>query len=117
MEIETEKHFLKDASGKVTGYSRSANGNALPGATRIVSVDTLQGSEDFFNSIGWNFLENKKFEEAIQYLQRGLKLYPHSLLLKGNLAHTYLFSGKYKDAVQIYSADLESIIQPGMSWT
>ena len=117
MEIETEKHFIKDASGKVTGYSRSVNGTALPGAQRIVNIDTLQGNENLFNSIGWNFLENKKYNESIQYLQRGLVLHPQSLLIKGNLAHAYLFSGNYKTALDIYSADLDSIIQPGMSWT
>ncbi len=116
MEVVTEKHFITDASGKVTGYTRTANGNPLPGATRVVNVDTLQGSEDFFNSLGWSFLENKKFEEAIQYLKRGQELYPPSLLIEGNLAHGYLFKGEYQKALDMYKAHLGEKVNPDFTW-
>ena len=116
MEVETEKHFVSDASGKVTGYTRTANGNPLPGATRIVNVDTLEGNEEFFNSLGWNFLENKKFDEALRYLKRGLELYPHSLLIEGNLAHGYLFKGEYQRALDIYKAHLGERVNPDFTW-
>ena len=116
MEVETEKHFVTDASGKVTGYTRTANGNPLPGATRIVNVDTLEGNEEFFNSLGWNFLENKKFDEALRYLKRGLELYPHSLLIEGNLAHGYLFKGEYQRALDIYKAHLGERVNPDFTW-
>jgi predicted Zn-dependent protease len=36
-------------------------------------------------------LEQKKFDEAIRHLKRGLELYPDALLIQGNLAHGYLF--------------------------
>ena len=116
MDVVTEKHFITDASGKVTGDSRTVNGNELPGAVRVVNIDTLQGNEDFFNSIGWNFLENKKFDEAFLYLERGLELHPQSLFIKGNLAHVYLFTGKYQSAVEMYRAHVGEDINPGLTW-
>ena len=116
MEVVTEKHFVTDASGNVTGYLRSANGAELPSAFRVFNIDTLQGSEEFFNSLGWSFLENEKFDEALQYLKRGLELYPPSLLIEGNLAHGYLFKGNYQTALAIYKMHIDESINPGFTW-
>ena len=116
MEFSSEKHFITDASGKVTGYLRTADGNQLK-LEKILNPDTLKGSTDFFNTVGWNFLENKNYDEAIKYLKRGLDLYPNSLLMGGNLAHCYLFKNDYPAALKIYKAHLDETVRPGYTWT
>jgi CubicO group peptidase (beta-lactamase class C family) len=117
MEFSTEKHFIKDASGKVTGYLRTADGKELPSAVKVLNRDTLQGNAEFFNAIGWSFLENRNYTEAIQYCKRGLDLHPESLYIAGNLAHAYLFSGKYQAAMEIYSSHMGEALLPAFSWT
>jgi CubicO group peptidase (beta-lactamase class C family) len=116
VEFASEKHFFTDDSGNVTGYSRSLNGEVLPAAIKVFNPDTLTGSEETLNLIGWSLIENHQFEEAIRYLKRGFELYPTSLLIEGNLAHAYLFSGDYQAAKAIYARHMGETIQPGMSW-
>lgn len=116
MEFSTDKHFLTDSLGNVTGYLRSANGTQLPGATKILNPQILKGNEEFFNSIGWNLLENKNYDEAIKYLRRGLELHPTSLLIEGNLAHCYLFKKDYQTALRIYKSHLEERVNAQFTW-
>ena len=116
IEFPTEKHFITDAAGNVTGYLRTLNGNKLPQAVKILKPDTLTGSADFFNSAGWNFLENKNYDEAIKYLNRGLELHPKTLFIEGNLAHCYLFKNDYDAALKIYKAHLNETVNAGFTW-
>lgn len=118
LEIPTEKHFITDASGKVSGYSRSLKGKPLsPGHVKVSDPDTLTGSENFFNIIGWTFLENKNYDEAIRYLKRGLSLHPKALLIEGNLAHCYLFKNDYASAIKIYKMRLKQPINGSATYT
>lgn len=116
IEFSSEKHFVTDASGKVTGYLRSYNGEELPDARKVLNPDTLKGDVEMFNSIGWSLLEHQQFETAIQYLKRGLQLYPTSRLMEGNLAHGYLFNGDYKTALEIYVAHMGETLDEQMTW-
>lgn len=116
IEFPTEKHFVTDASGRITGYERMADGQLLPPAVKVIDPDTLHGSADFFNELGWMLIESKHFVEAIQYLKRGLALHPESLYIAGNLAHAYLFHGDYQQALAIYTAHKGASLSPGFSW-
>jgi CubicO group peptidase (beta-lactamase class C family) len=115
MEATSEKRFTRNASGRVDGYIRTADGEQLK-MVKMLIPDTLQGSEQFFNTLGWSFLENKKFGDAKRYFKRGLKLYPRSLLMEGNLAHCYLFTGNYGAALQIYQAHPNEKIEGNFTW-
>lgn len=115
MEVSSEKHFTRNAAGRVDGYIRTADGTQLK-MVKMLIPDTLQGSEQFFNSLGWSFLENKKYGDAKRYFKRGHKLYPRSLLLEGNLAHCYLFTGNYGAALQIYQAHPNEKLEGGFTW-
>ena len=83
---------------------------------KVINIDSLKGSDDFFNSIGWNFLENKNYDEAIKYLKQGLVLHPQTLLIEGNLAHSYLFKNDYESAIKIYKQHLKETIANGFTW-
>lgn len=116
LEFGSEKHFVTDGSGNVTAYKRTFNGQELPQAFKISNPDTLQGSEQFFNGAGWSYLQIQDYEAAIRFLQRGLSLYPGSLLIQGNLAHGYLFNKDYAAALKIYQSHLNGSINGDISW-
>ena len=61
-------------------------------------------------------LENKKYNEAIVFLKRGLQLYPNDFYLLGNLAHCYLFKNEYDNAIEIYKSNLKRSISSSYSW-
>jgi len=116
VESPVEKHLIKDASGVVTGLTRTFDGNTSPPSVKVFNPDTLKGSADLFNAVGWNLLENKNYDEAIKYLKRGLTLYPGNLFIEGNLAHCYLFKNEYAAALKIYKAHPGENIAPGATW-
>ena len=118
VEFPTEKHFLKDASGNVTGYSRTLNGIPQPPSlVKVLNPAEVTRNEDFFGTAGWTFLENKNYNEAIKYLKRGLELYPNSLMMEMNLAHCYLFKNDYAAALKIYKAHLNETVTADIKWT
>ena len=114
--LSATREFLKDEKGNILGYSTNVDGNTNPKTTKIRSTDTLIASSDFFNNIGWYLLENKKYDEAMEYIKRGIQLYPKNLLLEGNLAHCYLFKNEYGKALEIYKRNLTQTIDPSFSW-
>ncbi len=116
LESPVEKEFTTDASGKITGFSRSLRGKPFSAAVKVLNPDTLKGSDEFFNTIGWSLLEHKNYNEAITYLKRGLALYPQSLLIEGNLAHCYLFNNDYDAAIKLYKAHLNEKVTDGFTW-
>ena len=116
LEFPSEKRFIKDAAGMVTGYERSYFGTKLSPAVKITNPAALNGSEEFFNTAGWTYLENKDYDEAIRYLKRGLELHPDALMIEGNLAHCYLFKNDLTAAMRIYKAHLDVVFRKGYTW-
>jgi CubicO group peptidase (beta-lactamase class C family) len=102
MEFPTEKSFITDFLGNVTGYSRKLNGVEKPAATKVVSLDTLKTNEGELNAFGWHLLETKRFAEAILYLNRSKELEPNDNGAINNLAHAYLFNNEYDKAIKLY---------------
>ncbi|MDX1911817.1 MAG: serine hydrolase [Saprospiraceae bacterium] len=116
VEFPSEKQFVRDPAGAVTGYQRFYFGTRLPMVQKITRVDTLTNDANFFNTAGWHFLECKKFDEAIRYLERGMELHPSDLLIQGNLAHSYLFNNDYEMAIKIYKKHPGAEIGQGFFW-
>ena len=110
------KQFTKDAEGNLTGYRRTRKGEPLPLMVKVKDVQTLTGRSELFNSIGWNLIEHKLYDEAIKYLNRGLALYPNNLIMEGNLAHALLFKNKYDEAIKIYKQHLTKTIEGEFTW-
>jgi tetratricopeptide (TPR) repeat protein len=115
MAFPSEKHFVKDKSGRVDGYLRKANGTEMK-VFKIFSPDTVNAPHYFFYNAGGKFFEDGNFSEAIRYYKRGLELYPNTLSLEGDLAHSYLFNNNYDAAVKIYKAHLDEKLPDGREW-
>jgi CubicO group peptidase (beta-lactamase class C family) len=115
-EFSSEKEFIKDEKGQVTGYTRTVNDQKYPNAIKITNPDTIKLPSQMFNNIAWYLFECKKYDEAFKYYKRGVQLYPKELTTVGNMAHTYLLSGDYNTAIGIYKAHLGDMINPDLSW-
>lgn len=102
IEFNAEKSFFDDGNGAVAGYSRKVNGKAFPPAKKVVDLDSLQIPAEQLNGFGWHLLETKRFDEAINYLNKGLKASPDDINGKINLAHCYLFKNEYDKALTLY---------------
>jgi CubicO group peptidase (beta-lactamase class C family) len=111
MEFPTEKLFLLDKDGNVTGYKRRINGTELPPAAKVFDIDTLKAGAGQISSFGWHLLEARRFDEAILFLKRGIALEPDDIAARVNLAHGYLFKQEYEKAIELYKACL--VQQPG----
>ncbi len=115
-EFPAVKEFIKDDKGNVLGYARTVDGKEFPKSTKITNLDTLKLESRMFGDIGWYLFEIKKNEESLSYFKRGLQLYPEDLNLLMNMAHVYLFSNDYQNAIAIYKAHLKDTISSGQSW-
>jgi CubicO group peptidase (beta-lactamase class C family) len=115
-EFATEKAFVIDGTGNVTGFSRKAYGKEYPFAIKITKPDTLHMKSYEFGNIAWQFFENKKYEEAIAYCKRGLQLYPGDEGLLSKMAHAYLFNNDYDNAITLYKIQLKKIWKPDSNW-
>jgi CubicO group peptidase (beta-lactamase class C family) len=102
VEFFTEKTLLTDASGNATGFLRKLNGKDFPTAVRVTNADTLNAPGFFINTIAWYLLENRQYDNAINFLNRGMKLSPDDINAIGNLGHCYLFNNDYEKAIKQY---------------
>ncbi len=116
MEFPSEKSFITDNIGVVTGYSRKVDGKEYPPAIKITTVDTLKANNGELNAFGRHLLETKRFNEAIVYLERATVLEPGDMAAWCNLAHAYLFGNKYDKGVKIYKTYLEKMIDEQSSF-
>ncbi len=115
-EFASEKEFIKETGGNITGYTRMVNGKEYPKATKITNPDTLRLADYMFGDIGWYLFEIKNYKESLRYFKRGAQLYPANTNILSNMAHTYLYSGDYENAITIYKAHLKDVLKPGYSW-
>jgi tetratricopeptide (TPR) repeat protein len=109
-EFTSEKTFLIDASGSVKGFLRYLNGDTLTTAVKVNDVETLKAPFSQLGWVGWYYLENNQYENAIRYIRRSLALNPKDINGVLNLAHCYLFKNDYNEAIKLYGQFLSSDI-------
>ncbi|MGB3946891.1 MAG: serine hydrolase [Bacteroidia bacterium] len=112
MESLSDKTFKIDSLGKVTGISRMGFGIKYSPLKKLQNPDTLHLKNFEFGSLAWEFFENKKYTECIEYCKRGLELYPNDDGLLSKMAHAYLFNGNYDKAIGVYGTQLKTIWTP-----
>jgi tetratricopeptide (TPR) repeat protein len=67
-------------------------------------------------NVAWEQIEKKDFEGAIKSCKVGLTLDDENYYLQGNLAHAYLLSGNYDEAISIYRKYYGKPFSETMSW-
>lgn len=70
-----------------------------------------------YSSLGYCYLLTKQYGKALKTLQDGEKLDDTELLIKLNLAHTYLISDDYSNAKAIYKKYQNQNVTDSLSWT
>jgi hypothetical protein len=73
----------------------------------FVAIDTIDKEikikvADLYNSLGWENILLKKFDDAMFYITEGLKYDPNSVFLKGNVPHIELLTGNIEKAKRLY---------------
>jgi CubicO group peptidase (beta-lactamase class C family) len=111
IEFTSDKKFLTDESGNVNGFLRYLNGDTLTTAIKVKDIETLNAPFAQLGWVGWYYLENNDYENAIRYIKRSLILNPNDINGVLNLAHCYLFNKKYEEALNLYGQYLESEIK------
>jgi CubicO group peptidase (beta-lactamase class C family) len=114
-EFASDRSFISDAEGKITGYTRKVGDKEYPAAVKITNADTIHTSIDEIIMFGSHLLENREIDKAINFLNRGLALEPNNIVVSVNLAHSYLFSNEYDKAIKLYSENISKNIAEGYS--
>lgn len=70
-----------------------------------------------FISPAWKSILAQNYNDAITNCEKGLKLDGASLYLWGNLAHAYLLSNKYSEALEIYQKYMGTMLNDKISWS
>ena len=98
-DYKTPSQYLQDGN-----YEK-----ALQGFLKIKQTDSTSIAirERNFNQMGYDFLRDKKYEEAIEVFKINKELYPNSSNVYDSLADAYLRSGDSLKAYENYSKSLE----------
>jgi uncharacterized protein YecT (DUF1311 family) len=95
--VEAESYSDRaDADAKEKRYAA-----AVQDLQKAIEVDPKNG--EYYTELGWYQLFNRKRLEAIAASLKALELSPDdSVLIKGNLAHAYLFDNQFDKAEALY---------------
>jgi len=66
-----------------------------------------QGSEDEINSFGYQLIQIKKLDDAIEVFKLNVELYPESSNVYDSLAESYMLKGNNEFAIKFYKKSLE----------
>jgi tetratricopeptide (TPR) repeat protein len=72
------------------------------GNTIQKDVEVAKKLSTYYGSRSWYLLFASKFNEAEQDARKGLAIDSSYIWIKGNLAHSLLFQGKYREALELY---------------
>src|SRR5207249_6027866 len=69
---------------------------------------------DYYSSLGWYQLFNRKPRESIAASLKALELSPdNAVMIKGNLAHGYLFDNQFEKAKALYLENKDAKLHDG----
>lgn len=108
VELPYVHSFIFDSTGMVTGFSRTFNGQLRPPGQKITTLDTLKPRPRQWSVFGRHLLETKNYGKAIDFLSKGIASEPSDSLLVKDLAHSYLFTGDFAKAIELYRQYLKS---------
>jgi uncharacterized protein YecT (DUF1311 family) len=109
--IEAETYYDRaDADAKEKRYEA-----AVQDVQKAIELDPTNG--EYYSELGWYQLFNRKPRESIAASLKALELSPDdALLIKGNLAHAYLFDNQFDKAKAIYLENRDAKIDDERSF-
>ncbi len=110
--VEAETYSDRaDADAKEKRYAA-----AVQDLQKAIEVDPKNG--EYYTELGWYQLFNRKPRESIAASLKALELSPDdSVLIKGNLAHAYLFDNQFDKAEALYLENRDAKIDDERSFT
>lgn len=101
--FEAETYYDRaDAHAKEKQYDA-----AVQDIQKAIQLDPKDG--EYYSDLGWYQLFNRKPRESIAASLKALELSPDdAVLIKGNLAHEYLFDNQFDKAKAIYLANKDA---------
>jgi uncharacterized protein YecT (DUF1311 family) len=89
---------------------------AVQDLQKAIELDPTNG--DYYLELGWYLVFNRKPREAIAASLKALELLPgDAVLIKGNLAHAYLFDNQFEKAKSLYLENRGAKIDDERSFT
>lgn len=89
---------------------------AIMDEQKAIALDPKNG--DYYLSLGWYQLFNHKPRESITASLKALKLSPDdTVMIKGNLAHAYLFDNQFEKAKTIYLENKNAKLHDGRAFS
>ncbi|MDQ1165927.1 M48 family metallopeptidase [Flavobacterium sp. SORGH_AS_0622] len=87
---------------------------AIPKLNTIISEGKATALD--YSSLGYCYILTKQYAKALKALQEGEKLDDTELMVKLNLAHTYLITNDYSEAKAIYKKYQTQNVTDSLSW-
>jgi tetratricopeptide (TPR) repeat protein len=87
---------------------------AIPKLNTIISEGKATALD--YSSLGYCYILTKQYAKALKTLQEGEKLDDTELMVKLNLAHTYLITNDYSEAKAIYKKYQTQNVTDSLSW-
>ena len=85
---------------------------AIKDLQKAIELDPKNGV--YYSSLGWCQLFNRKPRESIAASLKALELSPdHAVMIKGNLAHGYLFDNQFEKAKALYLENKDAKLHDG----
>jgi len=90
--------------------------NAIDDIQKATQLDPKNG--DYYGSLGWYQLFNRKPRESITASLKALELSPdEAVMINGNLAHGYLFDNQFDKAKAIYLENKDAKLHDGRAFS
>ncbi|MDY0990112.1 hypothetical protein SOM12_21960 [Flavobacterium sp. CFBP9031] len=114
-DADISKNVFNDLRTQVASLIKAQKYNeAIPKLNTIVSEGKATALD--YSSLGYCYILTKQYAKALKVLLEGEKLDDTELLVKLNLAHTYLVSDDYGAAKAIYKKYQTQNVTDSLSW-
>lgn len=114
-DADISKNVFNDLRTQAASLIKTQKYNeAIPKLSTIVNEGKATALD--YSSLGYCYILTKQYAKALKVLLEGEKLDDTELLIKLNLAHTYLVSNDYSAAKAIYKKYQDQNVTDSLSW-
>lgn len=114
-DADISKNVFNDLRAQSASLIKAQKYNeAIPKLNTIVNEGKATAID--YSSLGYCYILTKQYAKALKVLQEGEKLDDTELLVKLNLAHTYLLNSDYSAAKAIYKKYQTQNVTDSVSW-